>query len=122
MDLSEQTKFKLSKKTLAVIIEDADGVEQTYTLQELSGKERDLFMKRISDKARLDDQGKAVGFKDQVGLVSYLLSMSLLDEKGKKISAETIDGWPTAMSDGLAKLSYELSAIAPDEAAKVGNA
>ncbi len=115
-------KFKLSRKTLPVTIEDAEGVEQSYTMQELSGKDRDLFMKKLSDKARLNDKGEPIGFKDSMGLTSYLLSLSLLDSAGKKVDQNTIDTWPASTSDGLAKLSYELSAIAPDEATKVGNA
>lgn len=118
---NEIPKFKLARKTLPVEVEDAEGNTQTYTLQELSGKERDMFMKKISDKARLDDTGKAVGFKDQVGVISFLLSMSLLDEKGKAISEKTIDGWPTEITDALGKMSVGLSGISETEAVKAGN-
>lgn len=114
-------KFKLTRKTVPVTIEDADGTDRNYTVQELTGKDRDLFMKKLGDKARLNDKGEPIGFKDQVGLISHLLSVSLVDENGKKVSQETIDGWPSGTLDGLAKISYELSAIAPTEAAKVGN-
>lgn len=109
-------KYSRKLKVEPVVIENEAGIEETYTLVELTGKQRDNWLQEIQKRFRLDGNGKPIGTGDSRGLVSMLLGMSLRDPDGNLVKEEEVREWPSAMQQDLFKKSKELSGL--DERAK----
>ena len=117
----EPLKLSLRVKEIPVILENADGVEEKYTLRELIGKTRDEYLTSIADKMKYDGKGNPSGLKNFDGLQSSLLSRTLFDAESKPVSVEKLDAFPASALTTLFEKSQELSGMdkkAPEKAKK----
>lgn len=112
--------FSLQRKSESVVLEFPDGAK-TYTIRELSGKERDIYTSMLSGKMRFDQNGKPAGMKDFAGLQIGLLELALVDEEGKPVKKGTIESWPSSAIEGLFKKAQQLSALTSATADEAGN-
>jgi len=102
---------------------DIDGVP--YRLRELTGAQRDAYIKTQSDRAERNVEGKVIGVKNFDGIHTKLLSMSLVDASGKLVKEEVLRSWPSSVCEALYTAAQELSGLdkaeekgAAEEAAK----
>lgn len=115
----EIKKFSLRRKQTKIVMENADGLEQEYSIRELSGRERELYLDKVSAKIKYDENGKAIGMTSYDGMHSSLLSKCLFDEKGKNVPEETIMEYPSSVVGEIFKIAQEINALgeeAQDEA------
>lgn len=112
LDLKETPPFQLKK----------DGKTRTCVLRELTGGQRDVYQTAVFAKMRTDADGKPAGMKDMSGLVSLLLSMSLVDcGNGALLSQPEIQNFPTTVQDRLFERSRVLSGLDDTGKAKAKN-
>jgi hypothetical protein len=112
--------FSLVKKELPVTLETASGSKTIY-LRELSGKDRDAYLKILGAKMRFDDEGKPQGLKSFDGLHIPLVSLSLYSEDGKRVPTSEIEEYPAAVVEALFDAAQDLSAINKATTTESGN-
>lgn len=108
-DPIEPKKYSLKLKSLPLVIEDEHGLEQTYTLKELTGLQRDEFVNKTTARAT-DAKGKEKRH-DAKGLASDLLGMCLYDAQNRLVPANVINGWPSEMQQDIFLEAVELSGL-----------
>lgn len=104
--MSNVLEFSTKIKKLPVKI---DGKQ--YTIQELNGEERDLYMDMGLPRLGEDKKLKTVK-----GMQADLLSICLRDSNGELVSKKTILAWPGAVQGGLFEAARDLSGL--DEASE----
>lgn len=114
----EILKFNLTRKEVRVDLETEDGTVTPYFIRELTGKERDTYVKLLN--IRVDGGKASVGRVD--GLETGLLALCLRDEAGKLVKAEKIGGWRAAVVEEMATIAMKLSALNKDAQEEAGNA
>lgn len=115
-------KFKLTRKTLPVELEDENGVTTKYTLRQMDGAQRDEF---LNDQARRmevvgtnPDGTQQTKISDFTGLHAKLLSLCLTeDATGKPPTLATIQSWPADVQQELYKEAKKLNGLGEAEAA-----
>lgn len=98
---SQKKRYSRIRKKLEIEIEEEDGTVKTYTLQEMSGTQRDKFMNKMSNRTKFDNKGNFLGFKDFDGFQSSLITLCLFDEDGKPVDEATIKLYPSSQQAGL---------------------
>lgn len=99
-------RLTLKKKTLEVLL---DG--DRYVLSEMNGKDRDVYVGRVSGQMRFNSEGKPQGLKSSEGLQSLLISLSLTDAAGKRVPESTILSWPAEALTALFAKAQVLSGL-----------
>jgi len=102
-------KVKLTKKSIPVELEVADGQCMTYQVKEMSGAQRDEYQSRLAKKATVDAQGNVIEIKDTTGLYSSLLAHTLYDPDGKLVPEATIQSWPDSAQRALFEVAREVN-------------
>jgi hypothetical protein len=105
----EVFKFELKLKERSVELDGDD-----YTLYELTGKQRDVYMDNVAQRVRYV-KGEAAGMKTMIGLQSSLLAMSLKDEKGVLVKEEVIQAYPGSVQGDLFAIAQKLSGLDAEE-------
>lgn len=107
----EPIKLSLRRGETPIILETTDGVERAYKLREMLGKDRDLYLTRMGDKVRYNENGRVVGIKSFDGLQAALLEKCLYDENDHLVSVTDIQNFPTKTQNELFKLAQELNGL-----------
>jgi hypothetical protein len=109
--MTEKVKrFSLKRKEIPIEIEDESGAVMTYTLKELNGTNRDLYLTRMSKKMKMNDS-KPAGISDFDGLQASLISLSLFDNQGRSVGVPVIQNFPASVQTELFNLAQELSGL-----------
>ena len=103
--------FSLKLKKEEVQIEDLDGIEQTYTINELPGKQRDEFLNGIGNRMKFNSAGKTAGLKNYDGLQSGLLALCLKDKNNESVPVKDLQDWPSSVLSGLFEIASKLSGL-----------
>lgn len=90
-----------------------DAVSKTWTLTELTGKQRNVYLGRISSRIKVRD-GRSLGIRNFEGFQSDLLLLCLTDENNEKVSKEDIEALPAAAQATLFKEAQEISGLNND--------
>lgn len=114
LDLTQKLTFSLRLKEVPVEVEKADGVASTYTLRELTGKQRDHFLQELSKRSKFVN-GRPTGQVDLEGLQSELLTMCLFDSSSLAVKVDELQNFPAHVLSTLFKAAQQLSGL--DEAA-----
>lgn len=109
----ESTKeivFSLELAKQEVKLKDLAGELQTYTIQEMTGLERDKYLTQFNSKMRTTPDGRSMmtDFKNIQGL---LLSFTVRDELTKTVDIKTIEGWPASVQKGLFLIAQKLNGL-----------
>jgi len=100
-------RYSLKLKTIEIPIEVEEGQEVTFTIKELTGKQRDEFLNDQSKRA-----GKEGGMpKNFTGVFSSLLKLCLYDPTGNLVPVAVIDSWPSELSTELFMQAVALSGL-----------
>lgn len=113
-------RFKLKRKEVLVVLETDDG-DQTYYLRDMTGRDRDTYLRSIGGKIKFDEKGKPAGFTSLDGLQLALLELTLFDDKNKPVKREVLQDWPAELLEQLFNKSQELSALTAKSADAAGN-
>lgn len=94
--------------------------KKVYKLFEMTGVQRDAFLKRIQNQMTIGPDGKPTGVKKVEGLQSALLNGTLQNDAGEFLTAEQIDNLPQRVVDCLFKIQQKQSGLdaGKDEEAK----
>lgn len=105
--------FSLKRKEVDVLIQVEGKPDVECKLRELDGQGRDLFLKNMSNRTRLDTNGAPTsGLKDMDNLYAYLISLSLFKvEDGGSFNLKEIQTWPATMQSELFKAAQTLSGL-----------
>jgi hypothetical protein len=101
----------LKKKSMPVEI---DGT--AYTLEELSGIERDTYMEDMGARIQLDANGKPMASSKLAGMQSFLVSMSLRSPDGTRVSQNIVNDWPASTVQALYDAAQDISSLRPQGA------
>lgn len=93
-----------------------DGTE--YTLQEMTGQSRDLFLDDMTGRFALNTKGEPIGISNNKEMRATLVALCLRDSKGEAVPTTTIQSWPAVVVEGLYKAAQELNKLnkTPDKA------
>lgn len=111
----EVLTIKLRLAEIPVKLEGPNGVED-YTLREMPGKDRDVFLNENASRVKPGPSGSAGGLRDFTGVQSMLIVKCLFDSQGKRVSRQIIDAWPCSAQTALFKKCVKLNALDDDEA------
>ncbi len=107
----ETLKFSVKLKSVPVIIEDNADVEHKFTMKELTGKERAVYLGEMGSKMTFDDAGKPTGLSSFEGLQSGLLALCLFDENEKPVEKDVLESYPAGVLSSLFAAAQELSGL-----------
>lgn len=106
----EPLKLKLNLKSVPVLMDTGDG-EREWTLKELTGEQRNVFLDEMKDRTIIGADGKPSGFKSFEGLQSGLLALCLYDENGKLIKKDVLEKMPSSAQQALFDSAQKLSGM-----------
>ena len=115
--------YELELKNEPVKMKNADGVVLGYSLNELSGKERDKYLNTIAARTKTLPNGKSTVHNFE-GMQADLLLRSMLrttNEEGEtlavsvKLKKEEIQAWPARVQSSLFKRAQKLSGLNEEE-------
>ena len=109
----EKLKFELKLKELSVEMVGTDDQAKTYTLREVSGKQRDLFLNDMSKRVDFA-KGEAQSISNFEGLQAGLLALCLYDENNKLVTKDVIQGYPSSVISSLFAEAQKLSGLDAD--------
>ena len=110
----EPTKFSTVVSQDSVVIADAEGVERTYAIKEMTGRQLEVYLNSSRNKVIMEN-GQVVGMKDFEGLYSSLLSTTLCDESDKLVSKEVLQNWPASTQRQLFQIAQKLNGLGESE-------
>ncbi len=108
--IMNELKFSTVLKEVPVKITGPDGKEKDYTLRELTGKLRDLFLNDMGARVKLT-AGVVESISNFVGLQSGLLALCLFNENDKPVPADEIESYPATVVAKLFEVAQELSGL-----------
>lgn len=97
---TEPRKFALKVKEIPIFIIDVDGIEKNYTMCELTGKQRALYLNEMNERINVSPDGKAE-VKDFEGIQESLLTRCLKDENGELIKLVVLNEYPASTLSDL---------------------
>ena len=104
-------RFKKLRKREQIVIEDEHGQDHSYTLMELMGDQREVFIDKTSAGMKFNNKGEVVSGSIR-GLHARLISMSCLDDvTGKYVPEKEIATWPATMQKDIYEMCQKLSAL-----------
>lgn len=109
------------RKTFPFALVDSAGAKQRYSIRELLGPQRDVYMKLVSERMKFDDAGKPIGVRNQEGLQASLLEKCVLDDAGTLVKRNVIDSWPATTTQSVFEKALELSGLTEEAAEALGN-
>ena len=104
-------KLSLKREELKVVLETPEGVDKTYTLREMTGRERDTYLTKMGDKFRYNSQGQVAGVKTFDGMHSILLERCLYDENDKLVSMSDLQNFPSRVLSELFSAAQKINAL-----------
>ena len=116
-------KLSLKREELKVVLETPEGVDKTYTLREMTGRERDTYLTKMGDKFRYNAQGQVSGVKTFEGMHSILLERCLYDENDKLVSMSDLQNFPSRVLSELFAAAQKINALTQKlESSEIKNA
>ena len=113
--MSEETmKVSLKRQKVNVIFDDGEGQESKGILRELLGKERNKYLDKMTNRAKVSTDGKVIGIKNFDGFQADLLKDSLFHENEELFSIEEIEALPASTQQKLFERSQKLSGLDQD--------
>lgn len=106
---SKTLKFSLKRREIPVEID-----ERKYTLREMDGYHRDMYLNIVTKSQTGSMDGKTIRVKNFEGLQAKLISLCLYNESNELVPSEEIQKWPAAMQTGLFKECQGLNGLDDD--------
>lgn len=92
-----------------------NGATEEYTLRELDGEGRGVYVDFQASKAKYDAQGKVIGVRDVKGFETRIVAMSLFKD-GKQVPEAVVGKFRGSLIKNLALMALRISGL--DEKAK----
>jgi len=115
----EPIRLSYTARATPVVLE-MDGANLELELREMNAAGRDRYLDLLSDRMRLDTDGKPCGVKKFGGLQADLLCLCLFKSDGKTITKEEVQKWPASIVTELFRAAQKLNALDQAEASAVG--
>ena len=103
-------KFTTTIKSVSVELEN-NGAVVEYRLIEMTAAVRDRYMDSVSQRMRIDKDGKPLGVLRFDGMQADLLSHTMQTKDGKAVTKEVIQSWPSSTVSGLFAESQKLNLL-----------
>ena len=107
--MAETLRLKLKRKEVPVVLEDEGGIEKKYTLRELSGAQRNVYLNKMKSRVKMVDGNATI--KDFSGFQADLLKVSLFDDEDNPVTEEEIEAMPSSTQQALFDRAQELSEL-----------
>lgn len=106
MSTTKPLEFTLTRIEIPVKI---DG--QEYKLVELDGKQRDMYLGKLTNRVKYNVEGKPAGLKSFDGLQADLIVACLRDSSGNEVPIDTIQAWPARVVKGLYEAARDMNGL-----------
>lgn len=107
-------KFTIKQKVVPVNLE-IDGTEQEFYLKEMVASVRDQYLTSVSDRVRVDSNGKVTGIKKFDGMQADLIAKCLYygdgNTKDALVAKSLIQAWPASVVSSLFRECQDLNLI-----------
>ena len=117
----EVLEFTLDLEEQSVVVKRKDGVAKTYTLRELTGRQKGLYLNTMSNRLSVSEDGKVTGIKNFEGLESSLLSKCLFNEENKPVTDAELQEFPARVLRKLFDAAQILSGLNSEGVEKAKN-
>ncbi len=108
--------FTTKLKTEQIQVDD-----KPFTIRELTGRQRDIYLDGMRDKMSFTAEGKLQTVKSFEGLQADLLCLCLYDENGNAVSKEIINNYPATVQTEMFEMAQEVSKLTLKAATEAKN-
>lgn len=102
--------YSTEPKVIRFNLQGSNGIED-WELCEMVSSQRDLYMDRVGERAKTNDQGEIVGIKKYEGMYSDLLTLCVRRKGGALVTKEEAQKWPASLSSKLYGQARNLSEL-----------
>lgn len=106
-----ELEFNLELESVPFKVRAKDGTINTYTIREMTGRERDAYLNALTPKIKVNSAGEQIGFRDHKGFQAGLLARCVYDSTGELVPEEVIQTWSGRMQTDLFKIAVRLSGL-----------
>lgn len=107
----EKLSLSLKRNEREVELTSEDGVTKVYTIIEMTGMQRDLYISSVMKKGKFDADGKISPQGDISGLQASLISMCLYDNDHKLVPPSFIHAMPTTTQNALFEACSKINGL-----------
>jgi hypothetical protein len=108
----EILKLSLELKSISVVLEGDNGADQKCTLKELTGKERNKYLTKMTGRIKTDPRtGKPTTLKTFDGFQADLLTRCFYNEEDILFTEDEIEALPSSTQQMLFDKAQELSGL-----------
>jgi len=108
LKMADVLEFSLVLRTREIVLKDEDDLKSNYTLKELIGEGRDVWLEFVRSRMTVRD-GKVQDVSSLKGLQAELVSMCLFDSNDMPVGREAIQKYPAHVLTALFETAQELS-------------
>lgn len=106
----EPVKITLRRKTKPLDIEGEDGVVVQYTLKEMTGKLRDMWLNKLQKAVRYDEKSKQK-VQDFEGVMAELISACAWTSGGLPLPVAQVQEWPSSQQEVVFKICQQMNGL-----------
>ncbi len=108
----QKTKFSFRRNEVPIEIENEDGSIGKYIIREMTGAQRDVYLKAAMSKARFDGTGKVAQVMDPTGLQPLLISLCMIDVTTEKyVDTKFVNNIRTTTQNELFELCSKINGL-----------
>lgn len=104
-------RFSLKKNTEDIEIELENGPVQTYTIQEMTGAERDTYFKTVTGKAQFDGNGNLMKVNDPTGLYAALICLCMFDQEKKRVDQKFVNNLRSSVQGEIFEICSRVNGL-----------
>ena len=112
---NDKLVLSLDRVTVDVNLVTEQGEEKAWKLKELTGKERNRYLNKMTSRVRSGKDGKAISITNFEGFQADLLKICLYDENDELVTEDMIEGLPSSTQQVLFDKAKEISGLDNDE-------
>jgi hypothetical protein len=114
-ELSEttpKTEFSLKRNEIEITLEGENSEINKYLIREMTGAQRDQYLKVAVSKASFGADGKVSSVRDPTGLQPALISLCMIDVATKKyVDAKFVNEMRTTVQNDIFEMCSKLNGL-----------
>lgn len=120
--MSDVLRVSAVRKEVPVVMAGLDGQDHAYTLVELYGDERDVYLNQLLNRTKTGPDGKVTGTPDVRDIQAGLVSKCLHDEARVLVKIDAVRKFPASTLDALFRACEDLNALTEEARERVKKA
>ena len=120
--MSEVKSFDLKRAEDQIELSLEDGSLKRYVIREMTGAQRDMYLKTVMSKAKFDSEGKVTQVSDPTGLQPSLICLCLYDAAtGNAVDVKFVNSMRTTVQNQIFELCSKINGLDKESADNAKN-